>query len=384
MSARESGFCDEFDALVPMPDPGLADWPDVLARASADPARPRHLLKARLGREGSTLAKSGEAAPTVPRQAGRSARLGQVTAVATVTALVGVAIAAIAVRQLSGQRTGVPATVPMIGRLVFADNGRIVTSAPDGTVRHVLTSTRPPMHDGEPEWSPDGSQIAFVRARSGSTHAWYVMNADGSDLRPIPHAAGPGGDVLGRAAWSPDGNRLAFAAGSPSRIYTINVDGTNLAQLRQSPAGSLDPSWSPDGERIAFAACTDAACDGSDLYALRSNGSNLRLIVRGGFNYAPAFSPDGRRLLFERMSPRHASLGTFVVAASGGRPVRILPAPPGFAGGSPTWSPDGVWIAVSAVHSNDPVSSELYVARPDGTDLRRVARGGAVDWGPAR
>jgi hypothetical protein len=98
----------------------------------------------------------------------------------------------------------------------------------------------------DPVWSPDGRRIAFIgRPDNGVHDRVYVMNADGSGATPITTVTDSTSDK--EVDWSPDGKRLAFTRliGSASRIFTMDPDGTHLAQLTtvQSPM----PRWSPDG-----------------------------------------------------------------------------------------------------------------------------------------
>lgn len=98
----------------------------------------------------------------------------------------------------------------------------------------------------DPVWSPDGRRIAFIgRPDNGVHDRVYVMNADGSGATPITTVTDSTSDK--EVDWSPDGKRLAFTrlTGSASRIFTMDPDGTHLAQLTtvQSPM----PRWSPDG-----------------------------------------------------------------------------------------------------------------------------------------
>jgi Tol biopolymer transport system component len=99
-----------------------------------------------------------------------------------------------------------------------------------------------------PNWSPDGSQLsAVVTDPGGSTASIVVMNADGSDARPIA-------DLAGWHAWSPDGSQLLVAQGrittdatatGRSNLYLISLsapDQTPLLLLEDAAIGST-PAW---------------------------------------------------------------------------------------------------------------------------------------------
>jgi TolB protein len=92
----------------------------------------------------------------------------------------------------------------------------------------------------------------------------YVINADGSGLRPItPLSIRPGG----RPDWSPDGTTILFRShpgndpsGLGANLYTVRPDGTRLRQLTHLPSSDrvLDGSYSPDGGSIVFATSNGA------------------------------------------------------------------------------------------------------------------------------
>jgi Tol biopolymer transport system component len=76
--------------------------------------------------------------------------------------------------------------------------------------------------------------------------------ADGSG-EPVQLTDGGAADD-GDAVWSPDGERIAFRriTGSTADIYLMNADGSGVRPLLVSPGTDQDPTWSPDGARIAF------------------------------------------------------------------------------------------------------------------------------------
>lgn len=105
-------------------------------------------------------------------------------------------------------------------------------------------------------WSPQGNEIVFSRHVTPDVHSsLWIVHSDGSGLRPvnIPASSGCGGadsdqSAIGclEPAFSPDGTKIAFAAGlnldSDGEIYTVNVDGTGLAQVTHT-GGSESPDW---------------------------------------------------------------------------------------------------------------------------------------------
>ena len=269
------------------------------------------------------------------------------------------------------------------GLLAFDYRGQIFTSWPDGTHRRQLTHARSPLQEISPVWSPDGRRIVFVHGRHHpDSSALFVMNADGTKQRQIPHTRDPEG---GAPAWSPDGTRIAVSSGpDPGYIYTIRPDGTHRTRIAHQPPSSWDPAWSPDGKQIAFDTNAHTA-NGYivNIYSIRLDGTHLRRLTNIPSQY-PAWSPDGRRIVFTRYTPDGTFLGEFIAPASGGRGVRLLPPTntyhdtPGRSVAS--WSPDGSAIAVSGQYDASPPA--IYIANADGTGLHYVTRGNDATWRP--
>jgi TolB protein len=102
--------------------------------------------------------------------------------------------------------------------------------------------TEHPLTDTSPAWSPDGYEIAFTSDRDGSTDI-YLMNADGSDLRPLTYF--PSLETM--PTWSPNSERIAFVSNQTGNrdLFMMQSDGTGIQQLTFDGADDARPAWRP-------------------------------------------------------------------------------------------------------------------------------------------
>ena len=116
----------------------------------------------------------------------------------------------------------------------------------------------------DPQISPDGSRVAFVRVTVNEpkddyeTSLWIVPASGAEPPRVLTS-----GTRDSSPRWSPDGQRLAFVRSidrdgrtQPGQIFLLSLDGGEARAITDLARGAGSPAWSPDGKRIAFASAT--------------------------------------------------------------------------------------------------------------------------------
>jgi len=246
----------------------------------------------------------------------------------------------------------------------------------------------------DPQVSPDGKWVAYVvgtlDAEKDKRDAdLWMVSWDGSQqvrLTSSPESS------EGTPRWSPDGRYLAFLASrggedekkKGAQVWLLDRSGGEAQKLTDIKGGVSDYEWSPDGRRLAlvvddFDPTSDPEkMDGwkrkttppivIDRYHFKSDKggyltrlySHLTLfdvatkkaevLTSGAFDdSAPAWSPDAKSIAFvSNRAPdpdRTEDSNIYVVEARPGAEARRLTTFPGRDGGTPSWSPDGKWIA---------------------------------------
>jgi len=253
----------------------------------------------------------------------------------------------------------------------------------DGTNPRRLTENN--HFDGFPALSSDGSRIVFDSNRLRSegepfnTSDLFVMSADGSGETHLIRGSS--------ATWSPDGKQIAFhasasgkghpikpdpgAATSDNDIFVLNLgDGTRAKNITNSPeAIDDDPDWSPNGQKIVFTshAVTDDPINSAtaEIYTIEldETAKPQRLTNNAEEERAPAWSPDGKRIVFScrRGGP---DFEICVMNADGTGQVQLTDnSVPDL---TASWSPDGKKIVFHR-RAGGRGQFQLFLVNADGT-----------------
>lgn len=235
-----------------------------------------------------------------------------------------------------------------------------------------------------PALSADGTVLMYVTGRGGADGQVAVAAGDGSSPRVLPDI-----DTTTIPTLAPDGTRLAwlrnlkdvgtfFADGSTqtrvgleNEVWVSPVSGEPGVRIVPDPAAPNTwfgrPVWSRDSSRIAFTESTaviegdSVAAYQSGLWVVNADGSDLRRLSSaiGPSDSAPTWSPDGRWIAYTAVVPGpetpdvmtvafavnlYQTTDLFTVSPEGG-PERAITSTPGIGESEPLWSPDGRHLA---------------------------------------
>lgn len=314
---------------------------------------------------------------------------------------------------------------------------------------HLQRLTNDPGQDSYPTWSPDGRQLAYIHLGDNNGDGKItledgtmlrVMDLENGQNRTLARFSGlafalqwaPRGDrLLLGVVEDTDGNGQLEPGADHGVIRAISVASGQAVILTAEAVPFYQVSWSPDAEQVAFALGPQPF----SLCTVSSRGGQPNCLIQG-VGQALAWTPDGQRLTYARTSTTGTELVTIPVQSAEATPepssltAKPLPAyiiahlvwsPQGdkvayVAGGSqgpkdvfildvtqkavtelsaqingdvggmsPTWSPDGKYLAFSAQEGDENSMSDIYVAAiGGGVNRLRVGTGNSYlpAWRP--
>ena len=256
----------------------------------------------------------------------------------------------------------------------------VFTIGPDGSdCRHIRSSGK------EPVWSPNGRKIAFREETEddGWLSSIFEMTPDGGNVRRLTFHKGYSAEM---PSWSPDSNYLVYSLWLHEdyryQIYRLDTRGGPPVPLTDG-GDSADPVWTPSNE-IVYHFSAEPRSD-RQLYVMSLDGQHKRECrLFEPDDYAPAWSHDGRVVLFRRdndafvCSPDGSGLCQVPINRASGVAQIVI-------------SPDGRSVAFSECNSFV-TGYEIYVLPLDGTPERKLvanplgekqeAHSYGVSWSP--
>jgi Tol biopolymer transport system component len=260
---------------------------------------------------------------------------------------------ALAAGSARGDRRASAQQIPP-GRILFVRNGDVWVWS--------LGGSEALLEDGQasdPRWSPDGTQMLFVRAGEGFSDLWLRTVGDGSEVRLTanePAGVAPGSaEYAASAAWVDDpcwstSGRIAFAsdAGMTDRVMALWLMESSSAQPALAPARIAEDhisaiSVDAAGTFAAYTARYTGRDGGFHTYVgLRdlATGETWSLSSDDEGAFDPAIPPEGRLVVFAARINGVSDLWLFDLDA--GDRARITDQQNAL---KPIWSPDGTWLA---------------------------------------
>jgi Tol biopolymer transport system component len=239
------------------------------------------------------------------------------------------------------------------------------------------------------------ASVALVALVGGAVFVAYEHSAQSQTASLAERSGAATGTARSKIAFL----RLVNGARRESsyELYVMNADGSGKRRLARSPLAGNDglfravPAWSPDGRKLVFAIqlrgsaglCHRAGACNDEIFVINADGSGLRRLTRNAVPDGHAtWSPDGRKIAF--LSWRAGTGADVFVMNADGSDQRNLTRKPGNEVG-PEWSPDGRKLVFTGVPTGQPLwvggsrsasgpYRDVYVMNADGSDQRNLTQ----------
>lgn len=244
--------------------------------------------------------------------------------------------------------------------------------------------TPPPVTPGSGEGPEPEGRIVFLTFRDDDDREIYSVNVDGSDVKNLTNSPG----VDENPDVSPDGKHIVWASDRNEGrlyLYVMNIDGKNVRRLTTGPGGDNSPRWSRDGKKVAFAR-------GGEMLVVDAAGGEPKMIFQAGDETTAApcksgafpggWSPDDSKITYYSASVSRG-IGQVCTVTTDGSKIDVLVGEPPVYNVEPTWSADGRHIAFRSIRGNN---HDVYVYDFETGQVRRLTDHPGLDiepnWSP--
>jgi Tol biopolymer transport system component len=237
-----------------------------------------------------------------------------------------------------------------------------------------------------PAWHPTGERFVTTPLGSRSLELVETGSSEARVLHEDPEKTAM------TPQWSPDGSEVVFGLGTffvarqrGAQVARVKTDGSGFEELTSGPNNNGFPAYSPDGRQIVY---RTLGPEGQGLRVMDLEDRSVRTLTEDYDNF-PLWSPTGDQIVFTRQFEGDFEL--FSIKPDGTELKRLTSAPGNEA--HCAFSPDGEWIMFSssrlgfkdeAIHTDSPQPyGELFLMRRDGSDVRQITDNQWEDATPA-
>ena len=312
-------------------------------------------------------------------------------------------------------------TVPVLEVEKSEHRGHIWLVSTDGGEPFQLTNG--PNGDGDPQWAPDSTRLAFVSKRGGDRTQIWIIAIGGGEAKQLTHTT----NGASSPQWSSDGKRIAFLkneedsaakeqrkkAGDdrivmgvddfkqqhlwaievetlgdePELLFNLPGEGSdenvNVDKSQRLTAGDFhvnEPRWSPDGKQIVFISTPSPKADDTmfngTVHIVDTETRNIRKLTgHPGGESSPRWSPDGAQIAYLHSPAGYGQKDLHIISAEGGTSTNLTAAQLDRNADLPVWSPEGATIYFIAM---DRVRWQLYSASRTADEIRQITHGDCV------
>jgi Tol biopolymer transport system component len=268
------------------------------------------------------------------------------------------------------------------GKIIFLKrngSGHTIYMVGDGNwnTPQLIYAPVDPVNIQAPVISADGQRISYYLFENGIPRSYTIDTQ--TDAKPIVFGSCSG------PSWSPIGDQIICRTRRRFELRDATTGVINRSiELTEN---GIIPMWSPNGKEIVYATYYE---DKTEIWSLEINTEiQIPLASSGSENYTPSWSPDGEWIAYQSKQ-NSSNSEIWIMRRDGSQKQQITNTENDGWSRAPTWSPDGNWIAFvsNQTNSNDTPYGEVYVVNVKSGEIMKItSENGSVyewrvSWGP--